>query len=168
MSDDQHPTTTTVEASFADAAQAERAAVQLQEHGVPADRIDVEHGHTSSPGRTAAADQGTATRLAGAWWGGVIVGALVGGLIGAVIGAAAGGIGSRIFWALALGCGGGGAGVGALWGMFAGFARRSRGTRSLGQANPPELSDAVRLLVAVDDSQVDSVRRIIREKGGAL
>jgi hypothetical protein len=168
MADDQHTTTTTVEASFADAAQAERAVVQLQEHGVPAERIDVEHGHTSSPGRTAAEDQGTVTRLAGSWWTGVLVGALVGGLIGAIIGAVAGGIGSRIFWALALGCGGGGAGVGALWGMFAGFARRGRGTRSLDDANRPELSDAVRLLVAVDDQQLDSVRRIIREKGGAL
>lgn len=168
MSDDQQPMRTTVEASFADAAQAERAAAQLQEHGVPADRINVEHGYTSTPGRTAAEDQGATTRLVSAWWGGVVVGALVGGLIGAIIGAAAGGVGSREFWALALGCGGAGAGVGALWGMFAGFAGRSGGTRSLGDANRPQLTDAVRLLVAVDDGQLDSVRRIIREKGGAL
>lgn len=169
MTDDQRPTsTTTVEASFADAAQAERAAVQLQEHGVPADRITVEHGHTASPGRTAAEDQGTATRLAGAWWGGMVTGAIVGGLIGAVIGAVVDGIGSNVFWALALGCGGGGAGVGALWGMFAGFAGRSRRTRPLGDTNRPELSDAVRLLVAVENGQLDAARRIIREKGGAL
>lgn len=168
MSDDQHPMTTTVEASFADAAQAERAAVQLQEHGVPAERINVEHGHTAAPGRTAAEDQSTSTRLAGSWWGGMATGAIVGGLIGAVIGALVDGVGSNLFWALALGAGGGGAGVGALWGMFAGFSGRSSRTRPLGDANRPELTDAVRLLVAVDDGQLDSVRRIIREKGGAL
>lgn len=168
MADNQHRTTTTVEASFADAAQAERAAVQLQEHGVPPDRINVERGHTAAPGRTAAEDQGTATRLAGSWWGGMLTGALIGGLIGAIIGAVVDGVGSSLFWALAFGAGGGGAGVGALWGMFAGFAGRSSRTKPLDDTNRPELTDAVRLLVAVDDAQLDAVRRIIREQGGAL
>lgn len=168
MADDQHRTTTTVEAAFADAAQAERAAVQLQEHGVPAGDINVEHGHTAAPGRTAAEDQNTATRLAGSWWGGMVSGAVIGGIIGAVIGAMVDGVGSALFWGLAFGAGGGGAGVGALWGMFAGFARRSGRTRPPGDANRPELTDAVRLLVAVEATQLDAVRRIIREKGGAL
>lgn len=168
MSDNQHDTTTTVEASFADAAQAERAVVQLQEHGVPADRINVERGHTAAPGRTAAEDQGTATRLAGSWFGGVLAGAVIGGLLGVVIGALTFGAGTAGFWGLTLGAGGAGAGVGALWGMFAGFTGRSRRTKPLGDANRPELSDAVRLLVAVEAAQLDSVRRIIREKGGAL
>ena len=51
---DSNDTTTTVEAAFADAAQAERAVVQLQEHGVAPEQIDIEHGHTAGPGRTAA------------------------------------------------------------------------------------------------------------------
>jgi hypothetical protein len=157
-----------VEAAFADAAQAERAAAQLQEHGVPPDRIDVERGATAAPGRTAAEDEQAAKRLAGSWWLGVLVGAVVGGLIGALIGALAGGVGSGVFWGLALGCGGAGAGVGALYGMFAGFTGQSRRTRALGDGNRPELTAAVRLIVAAEADQIDTVRRIVRDKGGEL
>lgn len=161
---DSDQTTMTVEAAFADAAQAERAVVQLQEHGVAPEQIDIEHGHTAGPGRTAAQDEGTVTRLAGSWWSGVLVGALIGGLLGALIGALTFGAGTPGFWALSLGVGGGGAGLGALYGMFAGFATRSDRTRQ----PSPELADAVRLLVAVAPDQVDAARRIIRDKGGTL
>lgn len=158
----------TVEAAFADAAQAERAVVQLQEHGVPPERIDIEHGHTASPGRTAAEDQGTASRLAGSWLGGVALGALLGGLLGALIGTLTFGAATPGFWALALGIGGAGAGLGALYGMFAGFSGQSDRTRRYSDDHPPALTDAVRLLVAVDADQLDTVRRIVRDKGGAL
>lgn len=49
MSDIQ-PSTRPVEAAFADAANAEYAAAQLQEHGIPAERIDIEHG-AAEPGQ---------------------------------------------------------------------------------------------------------------------
>lgn len=167
MSDSNH-TTMTVEAAFADAAQAERAVVQLQEHGVAPEQIDVEHGHTAGPGRTAAQDEGTVTRLAGSWWSGVLLGALVGGLLGALIGALTFGAGTPGFWALSLGAGGGGAGLGALYGMFAGFAGRSDRTRRYNEHRPPQLTDAVRVLVSVEPEQLDTARRIIRDKGGTL
>jgi hypothetical protein len=165
---DTHPSTHPVEASFADAAKAERAAVQLQEHGIPADRIDIEHGATSAPGRTAAEDSETVTRMAGSWWGGMLVGALAGGLLGALIGLVVSGPGTRLFWGLAFGVGGAGAGLGALYGMFTGFVGRSSRTRQFDDAHRPELRDAVRLLVAVEPDLVDVVRRIVREKGGTL
>lgn len=165
---DTHPNTIPVEAAFADAAQAERATVQLQEHGVPGDRIDVEHGATASPGRTAAEDSEIAARLGGSWWGGVLIGALAGGLLGALVGALASGVGTGMFWGLAFGVGGAGAGLGALYGMFTGFAGRSSRTRRYSDDNRPELRDAVRLLVAADPGQLDTVRRIVREAGGTL
>lgn len=167
MSDTQ-PSTPPVEASFADAAKAERAAVQLQEHGIPADRIDIEHGATAAPGRTAAEDSETMTRMAGSWWGGVLLGAIAGGLLGALIGLLVAGAGTAVFWALALGCGGAGAGLGAWYGMVTGFAGRSRRTRQFDDHHRPQLRDAVRLLVAVEPDQLDTVRRIVREKGGTL
>ena len=167
MSDSQS-STRPVEAAFADAAQAERAAVQLQEHGIPADRIDVEHGATASPGRTAAEDNETMSRIAGSWWGGVLLGAVVGGLLGALIGVVVSGLGTGVFWGLSFGVGGAGAGLGALYGMFTGFVGRSSRTRQFDDDHRPELSDAVRLLVAVEPHQLDTVRRIVREKGGTL
>jgi len=165
---DTHPSTMPVEAAFADAAQAERAAVQLQEHGIPGDRIDVEHGATASPGRTAAEDAETMNRMAGSWWGGVLLGAIAGGLLGALIGLVVSGAGTGVFWGLALGVGGAGAGLGALYGMFTGFVGRSSRTRQFDDDHRPELGDAVRLLVAVEPDQLDTVRRIVREKGGSL
>ena len=167
MSDTQ-PSTRPVEAAFADAAQAERAAVQLQEHDIPADRIDIEHDATASPGRTAAEDAETMKRMAGSWWGGVLVGTVVGGLLGALIGLVVSGPGTRVFWGLAFGVGGAGAGLGALYGMFTGFVGRSSRTRQFDEDHRPELSDAVRLLVAVEPDQLDTVRRIVREKGGTV
>lgn len=167
MSDTQ-PSTRPVEAAFADAAQAERAAVQLQEHGIPADRIDVERGATASPGRTAAEDTETMNRMAGSWWSGVLLGSIVGGMLGALIGLLVSGLGTSVFWALSFGVGGAGAGLGALYGMFTGFVGRSSRTRQYDDEHHPELSDAVRLLVAVEPDQVDTVRRIVREKGGTL
>ena len=167
MSDTQ-PSTRPIEAAFADAAQAERAAAQLQEHGIPPDRIDVEHGATAPPGRTAAEDAETVRRMAGSWWVGVLSGSVVGGVIGAIIGAVVGGVGSGVFWGLAFGCGGAGAGAGALYRMFTGFAGRSRQTRALDDEHRPELTDAVRLIVAAEAGQIDTVRRIVRDKGGEL
>lgn len=55
----------TVEAAFADAAQAERAIARLQHHGIDDARIDVEHGRTAAPGRTAADDRDTVTACRG-------------------------------------------------------------------------------------------------------
>lgn len=52
----------TRQAAFADAAQAERAVAQLQSHGIDAARISVEHGGTTAPGRTTAADREIAAR----------------------------------------------------------------------------------------------------------
>lgn len=165
MSDTQP--TTPVQAAFADAAQAERAVAQLQEHGIDEDRIDVEHGHTASPGRTAAEDREIADRVAGSWATGAAIGTVVGVVIGAVIGTLTSGAFSSVFWALILGCGGGVGGVGALWGMFAGFAKRSSRTRSYDDRHAPALSDAVRVIVATEPGQLDTVRRILREWGGA-
>lgn len=165
---DIHPSTRPVEASFADAAKAERAAVQLQEHGISGDRIDVEHGATAAPGRTAAEDSETVTRMARSWWGGVLVGAIAGGLLGALIGLVVSGVGTGVFWGLSFGVGGAGAGLGALYGMFTGFVGRSSRTRPFDDDHQPELRDAVRLLVAVEPDQLDAVRRIVREEGGTL
>lgn len=165
---DTHHSTRPVEASFADAAKAERAAVQLQEHGIPADRIDIEHGATAAPGRTAAEDNETMTRMASSWWGGVLVGAIAGGLLGALIGLVVSGLGTGVFWGLSFGVGGAGAGLGALYGMFTGFVGRSSRTRQFDDDHQPELRDAVRLLVAVEPDQLDTVRRIVRETGGTL
>lgn len=165
---DTHPGTRPVEAAFADAAQAERAAVQLQAHGIPAERIDVGHGATAAPGRTAAEDTETMGRMAGSWWSGVLTGAIVGGLLGAVIGLIASDVGTNVFWGLSFGVGGAGAGLGALYGMFTGFVGRSRRTRRFDVDHRPELRDAVRLLVAVEAHQLDSVRRIVRDTGGTL
>jgi hypothetical protein len=87
----------------------------------------------------------------------VIAGAIIGGLAFGWFGAG--------FWGLTIGLGAALGGVGALWGMFAGFARRS--TRSRDAAHPPELPDAVRVTVATKPGEHDTVRRILAEKGGA-
>lgn len=60
-----------VEAAFADAAQAERAIAQLQHHGIDDARIEVEHGGTAQPGRTApqTVTRSTACRAHGGWAG---------------------------------------------------------------------------------------------------
>lgn len=93
----------TVEAAFADAAQAERAIAQLQHHGIDDARIDVEHGGTARPGRTAAADRVTVDRMSGSWWLGWVVGALIGLVAGALIGGFGIGWGTQVFWGITIG-----------------------------------------------------------------
>jgi predicted lipid-binding transport protein (Tim44 family) len=157
----------TIQAAFADAAQAERAVAQLQHHGVDLDRIDVEHGDTAEPGRTAAEDRELADRITGSWATGAAVGTITGVLLGAIIGGVAFGWFGAGFWGLTIGLGAALGGVGALWGMFAGFAGRSTRTRDYDADHPPELPDAVRVTVATKPGEHDTVRRILAEKGGA-
>lgn len=154
----------TVEAAFADAAQAERAVAQLQQHGVDADRIDVQHGGTDLPGRTAGKDRAVADRMGGSWLTGGSIGLVVGVVLGAVIGGLAGGWGSAMFWALVIGLGAVLHVIGGLWGMMGGFSGRSR-ARDPQQA--PSVPDAVRVLVRTMPGEYDSVLRILREQGGA-
>jgi hypothetical protein len=157
----------TIQAAFADAAQAERAVAQLQHHGVDLDRIDVEHGDTAEPGRTAAEDRELADRITGSWATGAAVGTITGVLLGAIIGGVAFGWFGAGFWGLTIGLGAALGGVGALWGMFAGFAGRSTRTRDYDADHRPELPDAVRVTVATKPGEHDTVRRILAEKGGA-
>lgn len=156
-----------VEAAFADAAQAERAVAQLQQHGVDAERIDVERGDTAAPGRTAAEDRETVDRITGSWAAGAGGGTLLGLIIGAIIGAAVFGIGSQGFWGVTIGVAAALGGVGALWGMFAGFTGRGGRTRRFDAEHRPELSDAVRVIVAAKPDEHDTVRRILSGEGGA-
>lgn len=155
----------TVEAAYADAAQAERAVAELQQHGVDSDRIDIEHGGTARPGTTAAADRAIADRMAGSWAIGAASGTVVGAVLGAVIGTITSGAGTSVFWALVIGLGAALGGVGTLWGLFAGFARRD--TQQAGSGDQPELRDAVRVVVRTKPGEGDDVRRILARKGGA-
>ncbi|CAN5844217.1 hypothetical protein BH23ACT10_BH23ACT10_21270 [soil metagenome] len=72
-----------------------------------------------------------------------------------------------------------------MWGFFAGFAARSRSRgatqdgadsaqarqRAAGEppqpSGQPKVPDAVRVIVHAEPGQHDTVRRILREKGGA-
>jgi hypothetical protein len=157
----------TRQAAFADAAQAERAVAQLQSHGIDAARISVEHGGTTAPGRTAAADREIADRISGSWATGAAAGTVGGAILGAIIGGLTFGWFTSGFWALTIGVGVAGGGVGALWGMFAGFAARgSRTTRRL-DTEHRELRDAVRVIVATKPGEDETVRRVLGEQGGA-
>jgi hypothetical protein len=157
----------TRQAAFADAAQAERAVAQLQQHGIDAARITVDRGGTTAPGRTAAADREIADRIAGGWLSGAAIGTIVGAIVGAVIGGFVFGLFTSGFWATTIGVGVAGGGVGALWGMFAGFA--GRGSRT-GHVDPEQrpLGDAVRVTVATKPGEDETVRRILGEQGGAV
>lgn len=157
----------TRQAAFADAAQAERAVAQLQHHGIDAARISVEHGGTAAPGRTAAADREIADRIVGAWATGAATGTVVGVILGAIIGGLAFGWLSSGFWGTTIGVGVACGGVGALWGMFAGFAGGGSGTSGHDAEQPPELPDAVRVIVSTKPGEEDAVRRILAEQGGA-
>ncbi|MBW3603461.1 MAG: hypothetical protein KY460_00900 [Actinobacteria bacterium] len=177
--------TTSIDAAFADAAQAERAVAQLQEHGVDPDRIDIDHGHTARPGRTAAEDRDTLDRMSGSWWFGWVVGALSGAVVGAVIGGFSIGWGRPVFWGIVVGLTVAFGALGGLWGFFAGFAARAnrRGrtgdrtdpaqARQRAAAEPPqpsgqpEVPDAVRVIVRVTPDEHDTVLRILRAEGGA-
>lgn len=173
-----------VEAAFADAAQAERAIAQLQHHGIDDARIEVEHGGTAQPGRTAAADRDTVDRMSGSWWLGWVVGGLTGLAAGAIVGGFAIGWGTPVFWGLTIGLTVAFAALGGLWGFFAGFAARSsRGgaasrrtdsararQRSVGEppeSDRPEVPDAVRVVVRTKPGEEDTVHRILQTKGGA-
>jgi len=154
-------------AAFADAAQAERAVAQLQQHGIDAGRITVDRGGTTAPGRTAAADREIADRIAGAWASGAAIGTILGLILGAIIGAVAFDLFTPGFWGTTIGVGVAGGGVGALWGMFAGFA--GRGSRT-GRVEPEQrpLGDAVRVTVATKPGEDDTVRRILADQGGTV
>lgn len=157
----------TRQAAFADAAQAERAVAQLQQHGIDAGRITVDRGGTTAPGRTAAADREIADRIAGAWASGAAIGTVVGLVLGAIIGAIAFDPFTPGFWGTTIGVAVACGGVGALWGMFAGFA--GRGSRT-GRVEPEQrpLGDAVRVTVATKPGEEDTVHRILAEQGGTV
>lgn len=154
----------TLEAAFADAAQAERAVAQLQQHGVDGDRIDVEHGQTAQPGRTAAKDRAITDRMGGSWLAGGTVGLIVGVVLGAVIGGITSGFGSGPFWGLTIGLGAMLFVIGGFYGLFAGFSGRSS---AKDPEQPPAVPDAVRVVVRTKPGEHDTVLRILREKGGA-
>lgn len=156
-----------ISASFADAADAERAVDELRHQGIDVDRIEVEHGGTAAPGRTAAEDRALADRITGSWAIGSAIGTVIGLIVGAIIGAAAYGAFTAGFWGLTLGVGFAGGGLGALWGMFAGFAGRGRKTRNLDEQHRPELRDAISVHVAAKPGEHDTVRRVLAEKGGS-
>jgi hypothetical protein len=157
----------TRQAAFADAAQAERAVAQLQQHGIDEARITVGSGGTAAPGRTAAADREIVDRLAGSWFAGAAIGAIIGATLGGVIGGLVFGVSTSGFWSAIAGGLFAGGGLGALWGMFAGFA--GRGSRT-GHVDPEqrELPDAVRVIVATKPGEDETVRRILGEQGGAI
>lgn len=177
--------TTTVDAEFADAAQAERAVAQLQDYGVDPDRIDINHGHTPRPGRTAAEDRDTLDRMSGSWWFGWVAGAVTGAVVGAVIGGLSIGWGRPVFWGIVIGLTVAFGALGGLWGFFAGFtARANRRGRTADGADPaqarqraageapqpsgePEVTDAVRVVVEVTPDERDTVVRILRREGTA-
>jgi len=154
----------TVEAAFADAAQAERAVAQLQEHGVEAERIDVEHGHTDAPGRTAAKDRAVVDRMEGSALTGGAAGLVLGVVLGAVIGGVASGWGSPMFWGLTIGLGVALLVIGGLYGLFGGFTGRSR---AKDPQRPPDLPDAVRVVVRTRPGEHTTVREILQRQGGA-
>jgi hypothetical protein len=154
----------TVEAAFADAAQAERAVAQLQQHDIDADRIDVQHGGTDQPGRTAGKDRAVADRMGGSWLAGGSIGLVAGVVLGAVIGGLVSGWGTAMFWGLVIGLGAALHVIGGLWGLMGGFSGRSR-ARDPQQA--PAVPDAVRVIVRTKPGEHDTVLRILREKGGA-
>ena len=165
----------TVAAVFADAAKAERAVAQLQQAGIDAERIDIAHGGAAAPdrttaaepGRTAAEDRDIVDNMSGSFVSGALTGTVVGAVLGAVIGGLAFGWLSAGFWATTIGVGAALGGVGALWGMFAGFAGRSRRTRRYDAEHRPDLPDAVRVTVHTKPGEEDTVHRILHDRGGA-
>jgi len=156
----------TVEAAFADAAQAERAVAQLQHEGIDGDRITVERGGTARPGRTAAKDRQISNRMIGSWLRGAGIGGVTGVVLGLLIGAFTLGAFSAESWAIAIGLGVGLGVVGGLVGGMTGFGKRSRRQSSAAEGRP-EVLDAVRVLVAVQPGEHDTVQQVLAENGGA-
>jgi hypothetical protein len=87
-------------------------------------------------------------------------------LLGAIISGFALGWFTGGFWGATIGLGAALGGVGALWGMFAGFANRGRRTRAYDAEHRLELRDAVRVVVATKPGEQDTIRRILTEQGG--
>jgi hypothetical protein len=158
----------TREAAFADAAQAERAVAQLQSQGIDAGRISVERGETTAPGRTAAADREIADRISGSWATGSAIGTVGGAILGAIIGGLVFDLFTPGFWGTTIGVAVAAGGVGALWGMFAGFAASGSGATRRSDTEHRELRDAVRVIVATKPGEDQTVRRILGEQGGAV
>lgn len=155
-----------VEATFADAAQAERAVAELQQHGVEPQRIDVQHRQGVAPGLTADRDEQIAHRLFSSWAAGAATGGAIGVVLGAVIAGFSVGWFTPVFWGVVVGLGVALAAVGLLWGMFARFGMRG-GPPPYDADQPVEVRDAVHVVVRAEPDEREDVRRILLDKGGA-